>query len=392
MQSSKAFQSYYNQTINIIIKNKPPAQSVLSMVSNKQKRVWRYVEDGSLLKLKSYLRKHRDLDVNFSQGKRQRSPLHLACCLGDDAVLRLLLKHGADVLQRDHKGDTALHTAVNRALKHGKTAYDDLVVPLKKSCPEAMNAPNSAGVTPEDLLKWMKHTESAENMSRPPKTDPEKEWLEKLFGECEDEFCETFGVYDADDFLPVDDDDEDFGDWADRIRKEYFDKKHAEAQRLAASSSGWKRKKSKQEREQEEQSRKELHEKLQREHEEYLARAARKEEETRQGKKRRYDEKCEATFRGGSSAGSTKLSYSDIPWPAPRGTVQEMVDVMLHGVDRKDVPVFRKMLRKQQALWHPDKFAQRCEARLEEKDKQRILDTVTALSQELNRLAQSLRT
>lgn len=72
--------------------------------------------------------------------------------------------------------------------------------------------------------------------------------------------------------------------------------------------------------------------------------------------------------------------------------MQEMVDVMLHGADRKDVPVFRKILRKQQTLWHPDKFAQRCEARLEEKDRQRILDTVTALSQELNRLAQSLRT
>lgn len=196
----------------------------------------------------------------------------------------------------------------------------------------------------------------------------------------------------ADDFLPVDDDEEDFGDWADRIRKEYFDKKHAEAQRLAASSSGWKRKKSKQEREREEQSHKELHEKLQKEHEEYLARAARKEEETRRGKKRRYDERCAATFHGDCSDGGAKLSYSDIPWPAPRGTVQEMVDVMLHGVDRKDVAVFRKMLLKQQALWHPDKFAQRCESRLEEKDKQRILDTVTALSQELNRLVQSLRT
>lgn len=196
----------------------------------------------------------------------------------------------------------------------------------------------------------------------------------------------------ADDFLPVDEDEEDFGDWADRIRKEYFDKKHAEAQRLAASTSGWKRRKSKEERQREEQSRKELHERLQREHEEYLARAARKEEETRQGKKKRYDEKCAATFYGGSSSGSTKLSYSDIPWPSPRGTVQEMVDVMLHGVDRNDVQVFRKVLRKQQILWHPDKFAQRCEARLEEKDKQRILDTVKALSQELNRLAQSLRT
>ncbi|XP_078018188.1 NF-kappa-B inhibitor-like protein 1 isoform X2 [Epinephelus lanceolatus] len=362
------------------------------MVSRKQKRVWKYVEEGSVLRLKSYLRKHRDLDVNFSQGKRERSPLHLACCLGDDAVLRLLLKHGADVLQRDRKGDTALHVAVNRALKHGKTAYDDLVVPLKKSCPEALNASNRAGVTPQDLLNWSKHTETAENMSRPSERDTEKEWMEKLFDECEDEFFETFGVYDADDFLPVDDDEEDFGDWADRIRKEYFDKKHAEAQRLVSSSSGHRKRKSRQEREQEEKSNKELHEKLQREHEEYLARAARKEEETRQGKKRRYDERCAATFAGASSSGGTKLSYSDIPWPAPRGTVEEMLDVMLHGVDRKDVPVFRKMLRKQQALWHPDKFAQRCEARLEEKDKQRILDTVTALSQELNRLAQSLRT
>lgn len=230
-------------------------------------------------------------------------------------------------------------------------------------------------------------------MSRPSEKDPEKEWMEKLFGECEDEFCETFGVYDADDFLPVDDDEEDFGDWSDRIRKEYFDKKHAEAQRLAASSSGWKKKKKKseQESEQEAQSQKELLERLQREHAEYLARAARKEEETRQGKKRSYDERCAATFSGGSSSGVTKLSYSDIPWPAPRGTVQEMLDVMLHGVDRKDVPVFRKMLLKQQTLWHPDKFAQRCEARLEAEDKQRILDTVTALSQELNRLAHSLK-
>lgn len=27
--------------------------------------------------------------------------------------------------------------------------------------------------------------------------DPEKEWMEKLFDECEDEFCESFGVYDG---------------------------------------------------------------------------------------------------------------------------------------------------------------------------------------------------
>ncbi|XP_056147108.1 NF-kappa-B inhibitor-like protein 1 [Lampris incognitus] len=358
------------------------------MMSRKQKRVVRYVKEGSLLKLKSYLRKHSDLDVNFSQGKKLRSPLHLACSSGDDAVLRLLLKHGADGLQKDRKGNTPLHVAANRALKHGKRAYEDLVVPLRKRFPDAMNASNNQGVTPQDLLQWMRD-EPAVGMTNQSKGDPEKDWLEKLMGACEDEFFETFGTYDGDDFLPVDDDEEDFGDWADRIRKEYYDRKYADAQRMAASCSSSK-KKCKKERG-EEQSYKQLHEKLQKEHEEYLARALRKEEEIGMVKKRRYDERCAATFQVDSSASTIKLSFNDIPWPAPQGTVQEMVNVMLYGVDRKDVQVFRKLLRRQQALWHPDKFAQRCGTKLEEKDKQRILDTVTALSQELNRLAQSLR-
>ncbi|KAK7895728.1 hypothetical protein WMY93_021053 [Mugilogobius chulae] len=243
-----------------------------------------------------------------------------------------------------------------------------------------MFVPNRAGVTPEDLLNWMKQTEPSASTSHRSEKDPEKEWMEKLFDECEDEFFESFGVYDADDFLPVDDDDEDFGDWADRIRREYFDKKHAEAQRLAASCSGSKRRKTNKEREQEEKSHKEHLRRLQKEHEEYLSRATRKEDEVRQGKKRRYEERCAATFQASSSSSvsDSKLCYSDIP-----GQLHE---------ELKDVNAFRKVLRKQQTLWHPDKFAQRCSSRLEEKDRQRILDTVTALSQELNSLAQSLKT
>lgn len=38
-------------------------------------------------------------------------------------------------------------------------AYDDLVVPLRKACPEALNATNRTGVTPLDLLSWMKQSE-----------------------------------------------------------------------------------------------------------------------------------------------------------------------------------------------------------------------------------------
>ncbi|XP_036385820.1 NF-kappa-B inhibitor-like protein 1 isoform X2 [Megalops cyprinoides] len=360
------------------------------MVSRKQRRVLRYVEEGSLSKLRSYLRKHPDVDINFSEGKKQRGPLHLACALGDDAILRLLLKSGADPLQRDRKGNTPLHLAINRALKHGKRVYDDLVVPLRKSCPIAMDTANKAGITPQDLLQWMRdEQEPPAEGSASTTADREREWRDKLLGECQDEFYETFGQYDDDDFLQ-DDAAEDFGDWADRIRQEYLGKQRARAQQQAPAASGG-RKRRRQETEEEERSRRELLARLEREHAEYLARAARKEEETRLSKKRRYEERCAATFRGDSGSGSSRLGYADIPWPAPRGSVQEMVEVILHGADRTDLPAFRKLLRRHQAMWHPDKFAQRCGGRLEEGDRQRILDTVTALSQELNRLAQSIR-
>jgi len=89
------------------------------MSSRQQQRVLRYVRSGSLLKLKSYLRKHKNLDVNFSHGRKCRTPLHIASGLGDDAVLRVLLARGAEVLRKDRKGDTALHVAAGRALRPG---------------------------------------------------------------------------------------------------------------------------------------------------------------------------------------------------------------------------------------------------------------------------------
>ncbi|XP_017566730.2 NF-kappa-B inhibitor-like protein 1 [Pygocentrus nattereri] len=362
------------------------------MVSRKQKKVWRYVEEGSLLKLKSYLRKHKDVGMNFSQGKRQRSLLHLSCSQGDDAILRLLLKHGADPLQRDRNEDTPLHLAAKRACKYGKRDYDDLVIPLRKHCPAALDAPNKAGVTPLDLLQGLNFGQRrSEEGDSPQHTDPEQKWREKLFGECQDEFFETFGQYD-DDFLLDDKDEEDFGDWAERIRREYAAKQQARAQRDAAFHC--RKRKHREQAEEEERRCRELHSRLEREHREYLERAVRKEDETKRGKKRRYEERCAETFSKSTSSGvetSSMLGYDDIPWPSPRGSLDEMLAVMLHGADRSDIPTFRKLLRQQQALWHPDKFSQRCGGRLLERDRQKILDTVTALSQELNRLAQSLR-
>lgn len=186
------------------------------------------------------------------------------------------------------------------------------------------------------------------------------------------------------DFLRDDEDEGDFADWAERIRKEYEAK-----QRARVRTDRTRRRKEEKNEEEEERQRRELQARLEKEHREYLERASRKKEETQQGKKRRYEERCDSVFLGSSSSGV--LGYDDIPWPAPRGSVDEMMSVILHGVDRSDKAAFRKFLRRQQALWHPDKFAQRCGGRLQDKDRQRILGTVTALSQGLNKLAQSLR-
>ncbi|TSM12523.1 NF-kappa-B inhibitor-like protein 1 [Bagarius yarrelli] len=350
------------------------------MTDRKQKKIWRYVEEGSVLKLRSYLRKHRDVEVNFSQGKRRRGLLHLACSHVDDGLLRLLLKHGANPLLRDRNGDTPLHLAARKALKYGKLVYDDLVVPLRKHCPAALTLANQAGVTPEDLLEGLSFKQRwCPGVEARQRSDPEQEWREKLLGECQDEFFETFGQYEED--APTDDDYQYYDDWAEQVRAEYQAK-------LRAS---WRanRKQRQEKDEEEERQRKELHARLEKEHREYLERASRKKEETQQGKKRRYEERCDAVFCNSSS--SAALGYDDIPWPAPRGSVDQMKAIILHGVDQSDTAAFRKFLRRQQALWHPDKFSQRCGGRLKDRDRQRILETVTALSQELNRLAQSLR-
>lgn len=183
------------------------------------------------------------------------------------------------------------------------------------------------------------------------------------------------------DYLRDDEDEGDFADWAEQIRREYYAKQHA-----GARTERTQRRKKEAE---EEVQRRELHSRLEKEHREYLERASRKKEETQQGKKRRYEERCDAVFL--SSSSSSALGYDDIPWPAPRGSVDQMLAVILHGVNQSDNAAFRKFLRRQQALWHPDKFSQRCGGRLKDRDRQKITDTVTALSQELNKLAQSLR-
>ncbi|XP_029434849.1 NF-kappa-B inhibitor-like protein 1 [Rhinatrema bivittatum] len=364
-----------------------PGRCSKTLMSRKQKKLYRYLEEGSILKLKSYLRKHHGLSVNFSL-RKGRTLLHAACALCDDAMVRVLLKHGADPLLQDHRGNTALHVAARQAAKRGQRVYEDLVVLLKKHCPAALEVINRDGKTPCDLLQQLETKEPScdtaasgrgtDGAERAP-AEVEREWHWKLYGECQDEFQESFGQYDED-FCRVDPEPESFHDWAERIAREYSRKRQQDR------PSGNHAKAAEEQRRDKE--RREFQQRLEQEHCQYQERALQQQQELRSSKKQRYEHQCATVF---STSATQQLRFHDIPWPCPKGGVEDMVAVILHGVDSSDAVGYRRYLRRQQAIWHPDKFLQCCGPRLYEADRQQILDTVTALSQNLNKLAGSVK-
>lgn len=192
---------------------------------------------------------------------------------------------------------------------------------------------------------------------------------------------------------------ETFESWADRIYKEYHARKiqseplGAKGKRISVQKSP---------RVTEEKT--------------YLLRQHQKEKELRAGQSERYQKRCDEVFgrsaktgeedvkngeevtgRNGEDSGRGPtnlrtglgtLAYSDIPWPLPGAKAEQMAQAIAAGGDPSNAESYKRYLRAQRVTWHPDRFMQRCGSRLLAKDRERVLRTVTALSQELNRLAE----
>ncbi|XP_066472525.1 NF-kappa-B inhibitor-like protein 1 [Tiliqua scincoides] len=344
-----------------------------------QRRLWRYVDSGRRRKLRRLLQHHREaLNLGEAVGHKTRTPLHRSCARLDHKTATLLLMYGADPCIPDQRGDTALHVAARQVARKGGTVYEDLFVPLRKHSPSAMSIRNRDGKLPGDLLgqaedKWGPQEAFEENATE---CDPDREWHRKLLGEWEDENWETSWQYEED-FYTSSSSTETYEDWADRIAREYKQKHrrreeiHQQGPKTEPPKPSLK-----------------LRHALEEEHFQYEKRAQAKEEELKEAKRQRYEEGCSRVF---SASSSCPLHYADIPWPCSKGTPEEMAAVALHGTDPSDRVAYRRFVRRQQALWHPDKFVQRCGTRLAEQDRRRILDTVTALSQSFNRLAEAAK-
>ena len=88
---------------------------------------------------------------------------------------------------------------------------------------------------------------------------------------------------------------------------------------------------------------------------------------------------------------TSSLRFSDVPWPAPGKNATEMATVLLQGAGPPGSDTYRRQLRKEQALWHPDGFERSLGRSLVEAERQRIMATVLALSQVLNSLSTEVK-
>ncbi|XP_053329090.1 NF-kappa-B inhibitor-like protein 1 [Spea bombifrons] len=366
------------------------------MSFRRELRALRYVQRGDVLRLKSYIRRHRHLrlDEPISDGQ---SLLHAACTARGEACALLLLRKGADPLKCDAAGNNALHVAAKEAERGELTAYTDLVVPILRRCPQALDAPNRHGTTPRDILRRVEELMdlNSQKDQKSPKdlnSTESSEWRWKLLAESMDEYQEAFGQYE-DDFSEEPPEVETFESWADRIFREY----HAKASRSQGTVLQVQQTKAKAtQRNVEEQK--------------YQERQQQREKELSRAQNERYQRRCQEVFErkagDGQMVGPGKeenkasrrpvdpetgvrlLGYNDIPWPVPGGTAEQMAQALAAGADSSDPEAYKRYLRTQRVTWHPDRFFQRCGARLCLEDRERVLRTVTALSQELNRLAE----
>ncbi|XP_073405099.1 NF-kappa-B inhibitor-like protein 1 [Dendrobates tinctorius] len=368
------------------------------MSFRRERRALRYVERGDVVRLKAYIRKHRHLQLDkvLPGG---RSLLHAACSLHDDACTLLLLRKGADPMVCDESGNNALHLAAREVEKGRWEVYTDLVVPILKRSPQCIDVANHQGTTPRDILR--RAEDLMERTPRPraypdstpdPSSSQSSEWREKLLAEGMDEYQELYGQYEED--YPEDVPElETFESWANRIYREYHARKiQSEPPRAAdkrvsvpmLSSAA--------------------------EENAYVLRQLQKEKELRELQSERYRRRCQDVFGGVGSSTTTSeqhgtvtvegpgptdtktglgtLGYSDIPWPLPGGTAEQMAQIIAAAGDSSDAGAYKRYLRAQRVTWHPDRFMQRCGSRLLAKDRERVLRAVTELSQELNRLAE----
>lgn len=352
-------------------------------------KLFRYVKDGRVKRLKSTLSKNKRLDLDRIVDEKQRSLLHIACLVGEPVVVKVLLDNGASMALKDYQGNTPLHLALKYALQVlTMTAFDELVAPLLRIVnSQRQRQTNDLGETPRTLKKKFKralkekqrdrkmYEEQEESMQE--EAMREREWSEKLFFEMGHDENDVFTNFvDLDDYGK-----ESYNEWAKRISRE-------RAEKMYRNTTAKQKSHEKIRQEKEEQLRHQTRV-LEEQHQAYIKEMSQKREQRNGILRRKYEDHCSVIFS--ASSDKTKiLKFTDIPWPCKdcRDVLQMMDMIKIwsesEGVDQK------KYLRDQQIRWHPDRFLQKCGHQLDDSDRDEILALVNQISQGVNALLHTI--
>jgi len=271
--------------------------------------------------------------------------------------LATLLKAGASVAVRDKKDNYPLHYAVKFCLKRDgfRGLRASLVKPLVAKMPHgSLGDENRSGVTCRHLLRGLdlkaQLAEQKLSSSEPSDTSDEDDWNEKLANaDYEDRAAQRL---DLDSHQFVNDYRETYDQWADRIYAEFVRRRHtAPAPKLSAKKkhpeSAFKIK------------------------DEPLKLPA---PPVKPSRPSRAQKKYAALFS------LTKISVEDMPFDE-NSTSDEIMSVILSNVEGSDPSRLR--IREAVRKWHPDKFTQMLGACVVEKDRPRVMNIVTIVSQAL---------
>ncbi|XP_032230282.1 NF-kappa-B inhibitor-like protein 1 [Nematostella vectensis] len=358
-----------------------------------QEKVFRYVREGRQKRLRSLLKKDKGKGIFLDEflDKRKRTPLHVACYLGEDAIARVLLKSGASLWALDEDSNTPVHLALIYGLQVlDRGVLNSLILPLMRNG-DIVDTANCHGETPTGLLARLKQEinykeedrrlyeeeEERRKEERSKDKEEEKRWKEKLFDEMVyDDVCCHHEAF-IEDEHSSNNRQESYDEWAERILREKTAKYFANR----AKTEDKNRQSDFQERE---KIARERTRQLEQEHQEYIRKNSEKMSQARIAcLKVEYERKCEAIFNQKSN---NKLCFTDIPWPC-EGTASEMLKMLTKFLyneqDRK------RRLREQQVRWHPDRFLQRCGERLDERDRDKVVEYVVEISQGINAMIES---
>lgn len=345
------------------------------MGKDRTDKLKKYIKENRPSRFKSFVRKHK-IDIREVQLSNGQNLLHYCCRRGQDIIFRFLLKEGSDCTHLDYNGDTPLHHALRLALKSStNTVYTTIVLPLLENSPHLLEVANNDGITCRHLLdKLVQKRQTHDNeeqfdFHQPETSEASESWEEKLANEFRNEYDDSTGRYYSDSYDNKDA--ESYDEWAERLRREYH-MKHKYGGRCQSNKGETTTTKTACAKDNLEDIRRKMREKY--------------EENQRRDRENRILQKSRNYLKNITALQSHKgvIKFDDVPWPYNVDVV-EIKKVMFQDVLTND-EAYKKRLREEQIRWHPDKFLQKHGQLLCEIDKDRIMERVKEISQELNRL------